>query len=126
MSVGTRRCPMASPRRMPIPVAGVRTARCGSSISTRPPAICSSCPAGPIKGPRQDIIPDIIVYVNGLPLAVIECKSPALADPMGDAVRQFRRYEGRDEFFGLGAPRLFETAQLSIALAREWRNMERR
>lgn len=72
-----------------------------------------------IKGARQDIIPDIVVYVNGLPLAVIECKSPALADPMGDAIRQFRRYEGRDEFSGLGAPRLFETAQLSIALARD-------
>ena len=72
-----------------------------------------------IKGPRQDIIPDLVVYVNGLPLAIIECKSPALADPIGDAVRQFRRYEGRDEFSGLGAPRLFETAQLSIALARD-------
>ncbi len=72
-----------------------------------------------IKGPRQEIIPDLIVYVNGLPLAVIECKSPALADPMGEAIRQFRRYEGRDEFSGLGAPRLFETAQLSIALARD-------
>jgi type I restriction enzyme, R subunit len=73
----------------------------------------------PIKGPRQDIIPDLIVYVNGLPLAVIECKSPALADPMGEAIQQFRRYESRDEFGGLGAPRLFETAQLSIALARD-------
>jgi type I restriction enzyme R subunit len=72
-----------------------------------------------IKGPRQDIIPDIIIYVNGLPLAVIECKSPALADPMGEAIRQFRRYESRDEFSGLGAPRLFETAQISIALARD-------
>lgn len=72
-----------------------------------------------IKGPRQDIIPDIIIYVNGLPLAVIECKSPALADPMGEAIRQFRRYESRDEFSGLGAPRLFETAQFSIALARD-------
>jgi len=73
----------------------------------------------PIKGPRQNINPDIIVYVNGLPLAVIECKSPALADPMAEAIRQFRRYEGRDDFLGLGAPRLFETAQLSIALARD-------
>lgn len=72
-----------------------------------------------IKGARQDIIPDIIVYVNGLPLAVIECKSPSLADPMGEAVRQFRRYEGRDEFTGLGAPRLFETAQISIVLAKD-------
>lgn len=72
-----------------------------------------------IRGPRQDIVPDIIVYVNGLPLAVIECKSPSLADPIGDAIRQFRRYESRDEFNGLGAPRLFETAQMSIALARD-------
>ena len=72
-----------------------------------------------IKGPRQEIIPDLIVYVNGLPLAVIECKSPSLADPMGEAIRQFRRYESRDEFSGLGAPRLFETAQISIALARD-------
>ncbi|MGN6363348.1 type I restriction endonuclease subunit R [Asticcacaulis taihuensis] len=73
----------------------------------------------PIRGSRQDILPDMIIYVNGLPLAVIECKSPALADPMGDALRQFRRYEGRDEFSGLGCPRLFETAQISIALARD-------
>ena len=72
-----------------------------------------------IKGPRQDIIPDIVVFVNGLPLVVIECKSPALADPMGEGIRQFRRYESRDEFSGLGAPRLFETAQISIALARD-------
>ncbi|OLS10412.1 DEAD/DEAH box helicase, partial [Brucella abortus] len=72
-----------------------------------------------IKGARQDIIPDIVVYVNGLPLAAIECKSPSLADPMGEAIRQFRRYENRDEFAGLGAPRLFETAQISIALARD-------
>lgn len=72
-----------------------------------------------IKGARQDIIPDIVVYVNGLPLAAIECKSPSLANPMGEAIRQFRRYESRDEFAGLGAPRLFETAQISIALARD-------
>lgn len=72
-----------------------------------------------IKGPRQEVVADIIVYVNGLPLAVIECKSPSLADPMLAAIDQFRRYEGRDEFSGLGAPRLFETAQISIALARD-------
>src|SRR5690606_26412077 len=72
-----------------------------------------------IKAPRQEIIPDIVVYVHGLPLAVIECKSPSLPDPMSEAIRQFRRYEGRDEFTGLGAPRLFETAQISIALARD-------
>ncbi|TPK94794.1 HsdR family type I site-specific deoxyribonuclease [Mesorhizobium sp. B2-4-12] len=72
-----------------------------------------------IKGPRQEIVPDIIVYVNGLPLAVIECKPPSLADPIGEGMRQIRRYEGRDEFAGLGAPRLFETTQISIALGRD-------
>lgn len=72
-----------------------------------------------IKGPRQQICLDLVVYVNGIPLAVIECKSPALADPIGEAQRQFRRYEGRDEFLGLGAPRLFELSQISIALARD-------
>lgn len=69
-----------------------------------------------IKGPRQEIVPDIVIYVNGIPLAVIECKSPALADPIGEAQRQFRRYEGRDEFAGLGAPRLFEMAQIRLHL----------
>lgn len=72
-----------------------------------------------VKGSRQEIIPDVVVFVNGIPLAVIECKSPALADPIGEALRQFRRYEGREEFKGLGAPRLFELAHLSIALARD-------
>ena len=28
-----------------------------------------------IEGPEQNIIPDIILFVNGLPLGVIECKS---------------------------------------------------
>jgi type I restriction enzyme R subunit len=72
-----------------------------------------------VRGPRESIVPDIVIYVNGIPIAVIECKSPALADPIRDAIRRFRRYEGRDEFSGLGAPRLFETTQISIALARD-------
>ncbi|MFX7257658.1 type I restriction endonuclease, partial [Acinetobacter baumannii] len=29
-----------------------------------------------LRGPRQEIIPDILIYVNGLPLCVIECKAP--------------------------------------------------
>lgn len=72
-----------------------------------------------VKGPRQEIIPDIVCHVNGIPLAVIECKAPSLVDPMEDAIDQFRRYEGRDEFSGLGAPRLFWTTQFCIALAKD-------
>ena len=29
-----------------------------------------------IQGPTQNIIPDILLFVNGMPLGVIECKSP--------------------------------------------------
>lgn len=71
-----------------------------------------------LRGPRQEIVPDILIYVNGLPLGVIECKAPGLADPIGDGIEQFRRYQGLGDYVGLGAPRLFEMAQLCIVLAR--------
>ena len=34
-----------------------------------------------VSGVNQNIIPDIILFVNGLPLAVIECKSPYITNP---------------------------------------------
>ncbi|KJS39991.1 MAG: restriction endonuclease subunit R [Rhodospirillaceae bacterium BRH_c57] len=46
-------------------------------------------------------IPDVVVHVNGIPLVVIECKSPINAkDKSGEAFEQIRQYE-RD------IPRLF-------------------
>ena len=71
-----------------------------------------------LRGPRHEIIPDILIYVNGLPLAVIECKAPGLADPIGDGIEQIRRYQGLGDYAGLGAPRLFEMAQVCIVAAR--------
>ena len=35
-----------------------------------------------VEGTNQSIIPDIVLFVNGLPLAVIECKSPYITNPM--------------------------------------------
>lgn len=46
-----------------------------------------------ISGPKENIIPDILIYVNGLPMVVIECKSPTISHPMGNAVKQLRRYQ---------------------------------
>src|SRR5699024_9968946 len=45
------------------------------------------------------IYPDIMVYVNGLPLVVIECKSPELPPDMqlGQAIRQLLRYQDVNE-----------------------------
>ncbi|CCQ72764.1 type I restriction endonuclease subunit R [Magnetospira sp. QH-2] len=53
-------------------------------------------------------IPDVVVYVNGIPVVVIECKSPLNAkDKSGEAFDQIKRYE-RD------IPRLFHTNCFNI------------
>jgi len=48
-----------------------------------------------IPGTEKHIIPDIVLFVNGLPLVVVECKSPAIADPIGEAIAQLMRYPNR-------------------------------
>ncbi len=69
-----------------------------------------------IVGAKQTVVPDLVVFVNGIPLVVIECKSPTINEPIGKAIEQTSRYQEADEKFrGLGAPRLFHAAQLIIA-----------
>lgn len=46
------------------------------------------------SGQRQ-IVPDIVLFVNGIPLVVIECKSPALTNPTEEAITQLLRYSNR-------------------------------
>ncbi|WP_369365480.1 type I restriction endonuclease subunit R [Streptomyces sp. CG4] len=66
---------------------------------------------------------DLVLFVNGIPLVVIECKSPDIPDPLGKAIRDLRAYTGRplddDTRRGAGAPRgvphLFVPAQLLVA-----------
>lgn len=71
-------------------------------------------PPGAI-GDRGFIVPDIVLFVNGLPLVVIEAKSPAVTDPLATAIDQLRRYANRrvpDK--NEGAERLFWTNHLLI------------
>jgi type I site-specific restriction-modification system R (restriction) subunit len=57
------------------------------------------------QAPRK---PDIVVFVNGIPLVVIECKSPLSAkDKTGEAFEQIKQYE-RD------IPRLFFSNAFNI------------
>ena len=67
------------------------------------------------------IIPDIVLFVNGLPLVVIECKdaNDFTANPMYEAFQQLMRYSDQREETkqaGLreGEPRLFYTNQFLI------------
>ncbi len=70
---------------------------------------------------KQFIIPDIVLFVNGIPLAVVECKKggPTCANPMPEAFKQLQRYMNRrkaTQQLGLkeGEPRLFHTNLLLI------------
>lgn len=67
------------------------------------------------------IIPDIVLFVNGIPLCVVECKkgSQTCANPMQEAYSQLQRYMRRraeTELAGLkeGEPRLFHSSLLLI------------
>ena len=48
-----------------------------------------------IEGVNQNIILDILLFVNGLPLAVVECKSPYITNPMESGIDQLMRYANR-------------------------------
>ena len=63
------------------------------------------------------VIPDLVLFVNGIPLVVMEAKSPSLLDVWkSQAVRQLRRYqEAGPEWPGRGAPGLFRYNLLCVA-----------
>ena len=66
---------------------------------------------------RDYVIPDLVLFVNGIPLVVVEAKRPDLEDPLTQAITQLLRYsnqrEGVDE--PEGAERLFHYAQVMVA-----------
>ena len=45
-----------------------------------------------VLGTEHHIIPDIVLFLNGLPVVVIECKSPKVKDAIPEAINQFLRY----------------------------------
>ncbi|MCJ7728520.1 MAG: HsdR family type I site-specific deoxyribonuclease [Sedimentisphaerales bacterium] len=72
-----------------------------------------------IPGTEKHIIPDIVLFINGLPVAVVECKSSYLPDPMGEAVEQLLRYQNRRGEVKEGNEKLFWYNQLLIATSRQ-------
>lgn len=68
-------------------------------------------------GPREGIIPDIVLFVNGLPFCVVECKDIDLCDPISEGINQIKRYANtREDDFGVqeGEERLFHYNLFSI------------
>jgi len=68
-----------------------------------------------LAGKEEHIIPDIVLFVNGLPFVVIECKAPDIADPIAEGIEQLLRYQDRrGAKISEGVPELFYYNQLVI------------
>jgi type I restriction enzyme R subunit len=61
---------------------------------------------------KESQIPDIVLFVNGIPLVVIECKRPDIKNPIEEAIGQQLRNQRED-----GIRRLFIYSQLLMAIA---------
>ncbi|ONH35162.1 restriction endonuclease subunit R [Protofrankia sp. BMG5.30] len=65
---------------------------------------------------RRYIEPDIVLFVNGIPLVVVEAKSPTVSSPVAKAIRQLARYaDQRGAVAREGNERLFHTNQFVVA-----------
>ena len=66
---------------------------------------------------QRVIKPDLVLFINGIPLVVMEAKSPSLLDVWkSQAVRQLRRYqEAGPEWHGTGTPELFHYNLFCVA-----------
>ena len=69
-------------------------------------------------GHQKHYIPDIVLFINGIPVVVIECKRSAYVDekkkPIDAAIGQLLEYQEKD-----GIPQVFLYSQLLLALARD-------
>lgn len=66
---------------------------------------------------RQGIIPDIVLFLNGMPVCVVEAKDFDVAEPLSEAFLQITRYANtRDDDYGIkeGEERLFHYNMFSI------------
>src|SRR5205085_8249791 len=68
-----------------------------------------------ILGTEHHIIPDIVLFLNGLPVVVVECKSPKVKDPIAEAIDQIMRYSEQRGAKGEGNAPLFYYNQIVIA-----------
>ena len=69
-------------------------------------------------GQQKHYIPDIVLFVNGIPLVVMECKRSAYLDthkePIDLAIQDLTDYQAKE-----GIPQLFLYSQLLLGLARD-------
>lgn len=72
-----------------------------------------------IPGTDNHIYPDIICFLNGLPVVVIEAKSPKAKEPIPEAIDQLLRYCEQRNYQREGNKALFYFNQFIIATCRQ-------
>jgi type I restriction enzyme R subunit len=72
-----------------------------------------------VLGTEHHIVPDIVLFLNGLPVVVIECKSPKAKDAIPEAIDQLLRYSEQRGAKGEGSAPLFYYNQIVIATCRQ-------
>jgi len=71
-----------------------------------------------ILGTEHHIFPDIVLFINGLPIVVVECKSPKTKEPIPEAIDQLLRYSEQRGATKEGSPPLFYYNQFVVATCR--------
>jgi type I restriction enzyme R subunit len=74
-----------------------------------------------LPGGKTFITPDMVLFVNGIPLVVIECKSPKLTNPIEEGINQLLRYSNQRQAVEEeeGCERLFYFNQFLISTCRQ-------
>lgn len=71
-----------------------------------------------IPGTEHHIVPDIVLFINGLPVGIIECKSPKVKEPIAEAIDQLLQYSQQRGATGEGNAELFYYNQFLVATCR--------
>lgn len=71
-----------------------------------------------VTGTDHHIIPDIVLFVNGLPLVVVEAKSSKVKEPIPEAIDQLMRYSEQRGTSGEGNKELFYYNQFLVTTCR--------
>jgi len=72
-----------------------------------------------ILGTEHHIVPDIVLFLNGLPVVVVECKSPKVKDAVAEAIDQLLRYSEQRGAKNEGCAPLFYYNQFVIVTCRQ-------
>jgi type I restriction enzyme R subunit len=74
-----------------------------------------------VPGGKTFIAPDIVLFVNGIPVVVVECKSPKITNPMEEGINQLLRYSNQRKEVEEeeGCERLFYYNQFLVSTFRQ-------